>query len=87
MKSVVLSCQEYANHSGRTALWVQDMVQSLEEVGCTLDDLEDYLEVEEGVRRDKEKAGYNNEEGSGLQRYANVVGPRKEAELNEFRGQ
>jgi histone H3/H4 len=86
MKDVLLSCQEYANHAGRNGLRVQDMMQSLEEMGCTSEDLEDYLQIEGGVRTEKEKSTYNNEEVMGLHRYANVVGPRKEAELNEFKG-
>ena len=87
MKDILLSCQGYANHAGRNGLRVQDLTQSLEEMGCTLDDLEDYLQIEGGVRKEKEKPTYNNEEAMGLQRYANVVGLRKEAELNEFKGE
>jgi len=87
MKDVLLSCQGYANHAGRNGLRVQDLMQSLEEMGCTLEDLEDYLQIEGGVRKEKEKPAYNNDEAMGLQRYANVVGPRKEAELNEFKGE
>jgi histone H3/H4 len=87
MKGVLLSCQEYANHAGRNGLRVQDMMQSLEEMGCTLEDLEDYLQIEGGIRKEKEKPTYNSEELIGLQRYAHVVGTRKEAELNEFKGE
>ncbi|KIM29154.1 hypothetical protein M408DRAFT_68102 [Serendipita vermifera MAFF 305830] len=86
MKNVLVSCQEYANHAGRNGLRVQDLVSSLEEMGSTLDDLGDYLEIDCGVRKEKERAGTNKDELLGLQRYAHVVGSRKEAELNEFKG-
>jgi len=86
MKDVLLSCHEYAHHAGRSGLRIQDLVSSLEEMGSTLDDLGDYVDIEGGVRRDKDKAGIN-EESQGLQRYALAVGTRKEAELSEFKGQ
>ena len=65
---------------------VQDLISSLEEMGSTLEDLGDYLEIEGGIRKDKDKANINGDEFLGMQRYAYVVGPRKEAELNEFKG-
>lgn len=50
-------------------------------MGTTLDDLRDYMDIETG---NKAQEGPNANEG--IQRYAYVVGPKKEAELNEFRG-
>jgi Wiskott-Aldrich syndrome protein len=81
LKSLLGSCQEYANHAGRTSLKVNDVIHSLDEMGTTLDDLRDYLEIDAGIRGQEES---NPKEG--IQRYAYVVGPKKEAELNEFKG-
>ncbi|CCA66465.1 hypothetical protein PIIN_00151 [Serendipita indica DSM 11827] len=86
LKSLVASCQEYANHAGRDSLQVYDVFQSLEEMGTVLEDLRDYLEVDGGVQL---SAGVDRPAGAdatGLQRYANVVSARKEAELNDFKG-
>lgn len=89
LKSVVDSCQEYANHAGRPNLSVYDVLESLEEMGTVLDDLRDYLEVECGVSPGKPFDGVavpSAAESSGIQKYAKAIGPRKEAELHEFKG-
>lgn len=54
-------------------------------MGTVLEDLRDYLEVDGGVQL---SAGVDRPAGAdatGLQRYANVVSARKEAELNDFK--
>jgi histone H3/H4 len=87
LASLVASCQDYANHAGRTSLRVNDVMESLEEMGTLLDDLKDYLEQEGGVTRTKDGPTVPVQDQSALSRYANVTGPRKEAELNEFKGE
>jgi histone H3/H4 len=90
LKSTVESCQEYANHAGRTSLSVDDVLESLEEMGTVLDDLKDYLEVECGVASRNAADGAAvppAAEPSGVQKYAKVLGVRKETELHEFKGQ
>ncbi|KAG8760541.1 hypothetical protein FRC14_002782 [Serendipita sp. 396] len=88
LQSLLVSCQEYANHAGRCSLHVYDVLGSLEEMGTVLDDLKDYAETEGSLLAVESVDKTTGIPGIGLtgqQRYANMAGTRKDIELNEFK--